>query len=124
MPDQPNQTPVDVEQKYLRAKQNLEVAFKDFHRILNEKVLEANKTDAERNVEKDVVDKLYKAAVALDNINVGEGMMSLSIIVIREMLKVRDRVNNLEYKLLSKLRDVTKDLEHIKAELGIGNAKK
>lgn len=110
----------DIEQKYARAKQELDQAFKDFHSILKDKVLEQNKSVAKKNTEKDVVDKLYKAAVNVENLNSGEGVMSLCIIVIRELLKDRDRTNELEYQICS----LRKDLAKIKNDLGIKDDKK
>jgi len=110
----------DIEQKYARAKLELEQAFKEFDGILKDKVLEQNKSIAKKNIEKDVVDKLYKSAVNLENLNSGEGVMSLCIIVIRELLRDRDRTNGLEFQICSLKRDLAK----IKNDLGIKDDKK
>jgi len=105
MSDQPKSMETDpkgtleVEEKLRKTRQQLEVAFKDFHLLLGDKVLDANKSDGAKKTEELKVNNLYKAAVALDNINYGEGVMSLAIIAMREMLKVRDKVNELEYTL-------------------------
>jgi hypothetical protein len=50
--------------------------------------------------------------------------MSLAIIALREMLKSRDRINDLEYELLKTKRDLTKEISSIKTELGIKDVKK
>lgn len=109
--DKPTQTPsntITVEEQIRRARQELEKSFKDFHELLNNKVLDANKSNAQQNTERQVVDKLYRSAVVLENINIGEGVMSLAIIAVREMLKVRDRVNELEYELFKMKKDIAK----------------
>lgn len=108
-PTQPNPAhAVTIEEQVRTARQNLEKAFKEFHKLLGDKVLDVNKSTAQRNTERMTVDNLYKSAVALENVNVSEGVMSLAIISIREMLKVRDRVNELEYELLKLKRDMGK----------------
>lgn len=95
-----------VQQDLARRKQELEAAFKDFHKLVAKKVLEKNKSPAMKNTEKQIVDRLVHAAVALDHINVGEGILSLASIAIREQLIVRDRVNELEYELYKLIREV------------------
>ena len=90
---------IEVEEQVRKCRHQLEVAFKDFHQLLGDKVLDANKTLSVKKTEEHAINSLYKAAVAMDNANYGEGVMSLAIIAIREMLKMRDRVNELEYTL-------------------------
>ncbi len=96
------------QQNLMRRKQELAEAFKAFHELVSNKVLEQNKSPALKNTEKQVVDRLVKAAVALENVNIGEGILSLASIAIREQLVVRDRVNELEYELLLLKREVEK----------------
>lgn len=96
---------VAVEDEVRKHRQELELAFKSFHELLGDKVLSKNKSSAARNTEQSAINNLYRAAVGLDNINLGEGVMSLAIIAIREMLKMRDRVNGLEYELYLLRRD-------------------
>ena len=108
-PMQPNPAhAVTIEEQVRTSRQNLEKAFKEFHKLLNDKVLDANKSTAQHNTERMTIDNLYKSAVALENVNVSEGVMSLAIIAVREMLKMRDRVNELEYELLKLKRDMGK----------------
>lgn len=107
--------PVTLEQRMIRARDVFQLAFKGFHALLGNKVLDINKSDAAKNVEKHVVDEVVKACVGLDKLNVGEGVMALAVIALREHLKVRDRVNELEYDLeLSK-----REIKNLKKELGI-----
>lgn len=95
----PPMAPIDVEQKYKSAKRALEEAFVNFHSILNDKVLDNMKSTASKKTEQHVVNELAKSAVVLDQLNIGEGVTAIAIIAIREHLKVRDRVNELEYEL-------------------------
>src|SRR3990172_3770150 len=84
----PPPAPIDVEQKYKIAKQALEKAFINFHSVLNDRVVEKQKSIASKKNEQYAVSELAKTAVALDQINVGEGVTAMSIIAIREHLKV------------------------------------
>ena len=95
----PPVTPENMAQKLKRARTTLESAFKDFHLLLNDKLLDTNKSNAKKTQEKHIVDELVKACVVLEGANVGEGVMALAVIALREHLKVRDRVNELEYDL-------------------------
>ena len=95
----PPPAPIDIEQKYKTAKAKLEESFAAFHKVLSDKVLEDNKSQSMKNHEHFIITELTKAAVALDQLNVGEGVTAMAVIAIREHLKVRDRVNELEYEL-------------------------
>jgi hypothetical protein len=109
-----------AQQEYTKKKEDLGKAFKEFHQLLNNKVLDKNKTPAVKNVEKQAVDTLIKTATSLDNINVGEGILALSSIAVRELLKARDRINELEYELCLMRRDFLK----LQKELGVDNESK
>lgn len=108
--DQQNIPPAtyDVQQDLMRKKKDLEQAFKDFHELVSNKVLDKNKSPAVKKTEQNVVTMLIKAAAALEQVNVGEGILSLAAIAIREQLIVRDRVNELEYELCLMKRDLEK----------------
>lgn len=71
-----------------------------------------------------MVDKLYRAALKLDNLNVGEGVMSLAIISVREMLKMRDRQNELEYKLLTQMKNMSTRIQTLEEKNGLANDSK
>lgn len=100
------QAPADVQNDYMKKKKELEEAFAEFHKIFLNKVLEKNKSAAVKKTEMAAVDKLVNACVALENINVGEGILALTVIAIREQLTVRDRVNDLEYTLLKMQKEI------------------
>ena len=121
--DQYNQPPMathDVHSEYMKKKTDLELAFKEFHQLLQDKVLEKNKSPAVKNTELDIVDKLVRATQALDQINVGAGVLALASIAMKEHLMVRDRVNELEYQLLL----TKKELKELAKKMGMGSEKK
>ena len=107
-----------VQQDHMRRRKELEAAFKEFHELVSNKVLDENKSAAVKNTEKAVVDRLVRAAVALDEVNVGEGILSLASIAIREQLIVRDRVNHLEYELLKAIRELNLLKEKVDGKKG------
>lgn len=109
-PKQQAPNPHQMEQRALRARKKLEECFKQFHEMMNDKVLDDNKTAAVKNTERKVVDDLLHAVVSLENVNVGQGILSLLTISVREHLQMRDRVNELEYELYKTKRDI-KNLE-------------
>lgn len=110
----------NVQQEYQKKKKDLEQAFKDFHELVGNKVLDSNKSPALKRTELQTIDALVRAAQALDNINMGEGILALASIAVREQLIVRDRVNDLEYELCIAQRDI----EKIKKKIGLESDKK
>jgi len=111
----PMPSPTTIEERLRKARADFEKSFKDFHELLGDKVLKINKSSAANKQEKYVVDQVVRACVNLDNLNAGEGVMALAVVALREHLKVRDRVNELEYELeLAK-----REIKNLKKELGI-----
>ena len=119
-PMQPPAAPFNVQQDYAQKKRDLEQAFKDFHDLVAKKVLESNKSPGEKRTELQIINSLVHAAQALDNINIGEGILAIASIAIREQLIVRDRVNELEYEICL----ARKDIQKLKEKLGVDNGKK
>ena len=111
----PLPTPATIEERLRKTRMNFEQSFKSFHELLGNKVLSTNKTKAENKQEKYIVDQVVKSCVSLDRINIGEGVMALSVVALREHLKIRDRVNELEYELEL----VKREVKNLKKELGI-----
>jgi len=100
------QTPPDVQSDYAKKKKAFEEAFVEFHKIFQDKVLPQNKSVAVKKTEMSVVDKLVNSCVAIENFNVGEGVLALSVIALREQLTIRDRINELEYELCKALKKI------------------
>jgi len=115
----PPPAPFNVQQDHLTKKRDLELAFKGFHQLVQDKVLNINKSTAVKKTELQTIDQLVRSAQALDNINVGEGILALASIAIREQLIIRDRVNELEYELCKALRDINQ----LKQKLGVDDVK-
>ena len=115
------QDPVDVKNDYMKKKSEFEKAFKVFHKeVLMKKKLFENKSGAEKKTEHYIIEQLIASTINLDNANVGEGVMGLITVSIREMITLRDRCNELEYSLLN----LTKEVRHLQKELGIKHEKK
>lgn len=119
MQQQPPPAPFDVQQDLLQKKRALEQAFKDFHELVQDKVLDTNKSTAVKKTELHIIDTLVRASEALDKVNFGDGILALASIAIREQLIVRDRVNELEYELCKALRDINQ----LKQKLGVTDGK-
>lgn len=115
----PPQNPKVVEDKVKRARTNLETSVKEFLKLLDDKVLEKNKGPAHKNVEKTAADNLFKAVVGLEQENVGEGMLAMGVTTLRTNLKLRDRINELEFLLLTTI----KDLKAVEKQLGVKDDK-
>jgi hypothetical protein len=90
------------------ARKAVEEAFIDFHKMLQNKRLDKNKSDVERDSERKVADALFKATTGLDQINPGEGVMIAASIALRELLKMRDRLNDIEYLSMLTRQDLGK----------------
>ena len=120
-PKQSPPAPYEMQQKYLQSKQEFEAAFKDFHKqVFTSKVLNVNKSTGVKNTETHMVDRLVNAAVGLEMANVGEGLLALITVVLRELLTMRDRANDIDYELCKAVRD----LNRLKSELGVADGKK
>ena len=116
-PDKPT-PPVDtaaLQERLTSARKGVEEAFKAFHQLLLNKKLDRNKSEPDKDQERKVADALFKAVQELDRVNPGEGTVILGSIGIREVLKMRDRMNDVEY-----LATVThKELNELKQQLGV-----
>lgn len=111
----PPQNPNVVANKITQARQELEKAVKDFLLLLDNKVLEKNKSEAQKNLENQVAKKLYNNAILLEQENVGEGVLAMSLTTLRTSMKMRDRINEIEYSILK----VARDLKVVEEKLGI-----
>lgn len=111
----PPLNPNVVASKVDKARTNLQKAVKDFLLLLDDKLLDRNKSEAKKNVENLTAKTLYDAAVALEQENVGEGVMAMALTTLRTSLKMRDRINEIEYNILK----VARDLKVVEEKLGI-----
>ena len=111
----PVKKPVSLDERLKIARENFERAFKDFHESLKLKILRDNQSEAQKKQEKYIIDQLVKACVQTDRLNLGEGVMAVAVVALREHITVRNRVNELEYQI----EEWKKEVKHIKKELGI-----
>lgn len=112
---------MSVKDDYLNKKKEFEVAFKKYYtEVFLSKVLDQNKSPAQKNNESQIIQDVVNKAIALDNINDREGMVALFIAAIRGSLRLRDRVNDLEYKIVG----MQNQIDVLLKDLGVGNGKK
>lgn len=105
-----------VKDEYEDAMNQLQETFKEFHSMFKSKVLDANKSPANKMSEMDMVNKLLYASQNLDRVNNGEGTLALLTVAIRELLYMRDRANELEYKFLKELKSVRESVNTLLAK--------
>lgn len=115
----PQQNIAALEEKLSLARNNVQTAFQNFHKILLNKKLESNKSDLEKDNERKIADILFNSAVELNKINLDEGTLVAASIGLRELLKMRDRMNEIEYTALV----TKKELNELQKELGVKQGK-
>ena len=92
-------------------RQKTEEAISEFKKILDDKTLESNKTDGYKNNVITALNNLLVSANDLDSENPGEGVFSLIVLSLRSSLKLKDRINELEYEnkqLKLKIKSISK----------------
>jgi hypothetical protein len=113
-PPPPAPNPIDVRIAIESARTKLTEAFKLFHSLLFNKKLDVNKSKIEKDQESQITQELFGSAAQLDQINVGEGTAALNSLAVRELLKLRDRLNEVEYKAAK----TSNELKELKEALG------
>jgi len=99
----------------IKKREEIQEKFKIFHQdVLQNKTLDLNKTASEKIKEQSIIENLLQSAIELDAINVNEGMLVLFTVLFREILGLRDRLNETEYSLLK----TAKELLTLKKDLG------
>lgn len=111
---QPAPNPAAIKNALEAARTKLMETFNAFHKVLFNKKLAKNKSEQEKTEERQIADGLFRAAGELDQVNGGEGTMVVGTIGIRELLKMRDRLNEIEYTTLL----TRKELNELKEALG------
>ncbi len=81
-------------------KESLMDNMKSFNKLLKIRTLAENKTDEEKRTEQEVVGSLARAAMDVEEISSGEGLLSLSILAIRQALSLRDACNEIVYRII------------------------
>lgn len=91
-------------------KEKLLLVMREFNGLLKVRVLSENKTEDEKKQEQLIVSKLAQAALDVEDLSPHEGLLSLSILAIRQALSLRDAGNEMAYKI-SQLESKIKTLE-------------
>ena len=81
------------------SKQELMTQMQEFNRLLNIQVLSKNKSIKEKEEEQSVITHLVNAAMSLNEVSNGEGVLGLCILALRQALSLRDAGNELAHKL-------------------------
>jgi hypothetical protein len=75
-------------------------AVRDINRnIMSSTVLPENRSTAQETAEKQAVKRLWDAAVALENVSPGEGLLGMATLAVRQGFLLRDAGNRLAYRL-------------------------
>lgn len=68
-------------------------------KIMSSKVLPENRSASQTALEKEAIHRLWNAAVALDRVSPGEGLLGVSILAVRQGLLLRDAGNRQAYEM-------------------------
>lgn len=89
-----------------RAKDALIEAIKGVNRLMNYKVLPENRSVKENDEERAAVTALVNAAIAMETLSPGEGLLGMATLAVRQGLSLRDAGNRLAYELAQTRREV------------------
>lgn len=82
-----------------RAKANLIEAIKEVNRLMNNRVLSENRSVKQNDEEKQIITNLVNAAIILEELSPGEGLLGMATLAVRQGLSLRDAGNELAYEL-------------------------
>lgn len=83
-----------------RAREELMGAVRDINRnIMSSTVLPENRSVNQETAEKQAVRRLWDAAVALENVSPGEGVLGMATLAVRQGFLLRDAGNRLAYRI-------------------------
>lgn len=96
---EPTEEALQIELKLNIANKELMNSMKAFNSLLNDQTLPENKSSKDKNMEQSIVNRLASAALVVESLSSGQGLLGLSILAIRQSLSLRDAGNYLAYKL-------------------------
>jgi hypothetical protein len=82
-----------------RAKETLIEAIRNVNRLMNRQVLPENRSVKENDEERAVVAALVEAAIGMEALNPGEGLLGMVTLAVRQGLSLRDAGNRLAHEL-------------------------
>jgi hypothetical protein len=95
-----------IDAKKGEAQSNVENAFNDFKKLLNDKTHADNQTPAYHNNVVSILNRLLIAADELDGVNPGEGIFGLIVLSLRSCLKLKDDNTALEVEIRELRREI------------------
>lgn len=72
---------------------------KAFNKLLSVNVLSENRSVKDKEEEQLTINGLVKAALEVESLNSGEGLLAMCVLAIRQGLSLRDAGNRLAYKV-------------------------
>jgi len=82
-----------------RAKEVLIEAIKGVNRLMNRRILPENRSVRENDEEKVAITDLVNAAIVMEGLSPGEGLLGMATLAVRQGLSLRDAGNHLAYEL-------------------------
>lgn len=82
-----------------RAKEKLIEAIKGINRLMNYQVLPENRSMKDDEEERSIVSNLVSAAIAMEALSPGEGLLGMAVLAVRQGLSLRDAGNRLAYEI-------------------------
>ena len=117
LPDGNVQPPTEEAARVLselnEAKVKLVDAMKNFNRLLNDRTLPENKSMQDKENEQKTVNALATAALGIETLSPGEGLLGMCVLAIRQSLSLRDAGNTLAYEL----HQVKQELAQVKDDI-------
>ena len=108
----PSEEAIKVIGRLNEAKQSLMEHMKAFNKLLSVNVLSENRSVREKEEEQKVINELVLAALNVENLNAGEGLLGMCVLAIRQGLSLRDAGNRLAYKVSQ----LEQEMEKLKKE--------
>jgi hypothetical protein len=102
------------------AKQGLLDAMRDFNRLLGNRTLKENRTIKDNELEQSVVVNLAQSAKMVEQLDLGEGILGLCILSLRQALTLRDAGNGLAYeiqKIKEKITNIENKIQTIESDI-------
>jgi hypothetical protein len=82
-----------------RSKEDLMNAMRAFNRLLNNSTLPENRSNKEKEQEQVIINQLVQSALEIEKFSLGEGIIGLCVLAIRQGLSLRDAGNSLAYRV-------------------------
>lgn len=95
----PSEESAKVVIEFAKTKNSLMEAIKGVNRLMNRQILPENKSVKENDEERVALTELVNAAIAMEMLSPGEGLLGMATLAVRQGLSLRDAGNRLAYEL-------------------------